>query len=435
MGRTLRQDRVKRLASRVGWAVADQTLSSATNFVLGIVAARSVSSERFGAFALAFATYLLLLGISRSLLTDPLVVRFSAEANARVALAVRSCTGAAFSVGILGGLACVGVGLLATDAVRTTFFSLAVFLPGLLLQDAWRYSFVAQKQPKHTFLNDLLWAVVMLPLLASLPMLPGDQLTNVVIVWGLSGTLAGVIGMAQARAVPSIRGIRRWVSDQRDLGVRYLAEFISLTGSFQIAMYGIGVIASLAAVGALRAGQLLLGPVNILFLGATLIAVPEATRILKRSRRHFRMWLTAVSVSLGVAPLVWGGVLTVIPDSLGRTLLGASWEGARSVVLPLAFGMSGTGFAAGALSGFRATQAAREGLRARILVSPVIVVAGVVGAAANGAHGAAWGFAGAYWLACVLYWNWFRRSFNEEPRSSAPTSSDALTLPTTHIST
>jgi O-antigen/teichoic acid export membrane protein len=64
-------------AGRFGWGLADQAVCSLTNFALSILVARSVHPEDFGAFTLAFAVYLFVLGLSRALGTDPLAVRFS----------------------------------------------------------------------------------------------------------------------------------------------------------------------------------------------------------------------------------------------------------------------------------------------------------------------------------------------------------------------
>ena len=67
----------RHLTGRLGWGVADQAMSSLTNFGVGIYVARSLGIQEFGAFSLAFATYLIVLAASRGLATDALAVRFS----------------------------------------------------------------------------------------------------------------------------------------------------------------------------------------------------------------------------------------------------------------------------------------------------------------------------------------------------------------------
>lgn len=69
--------RSSRIRHRFGLGVADQILSSATNFALGVFAAHVLDVPQFGAFALAFASYNLAIGASRAINSEPLTVRFS----------------------------------------------------------------------------------------------------------------------------------------------------------------------------------------------------------------------------------------------------------------------------------------------------------------------------------------------------------------------
>ena len=56
--RTLISARIRPFVGRLSWGVADQALSSLTNFAVGIVVARSLGIRELGAFSIAFATYL-----------------------------------------------------------------------------------------------------------------------------------------------------------------------------------------------------------------------------------------------------------------------------------------------------------------------------------------------------------------------------------------
>ena len=68
---------------RIGWGLADQAVSSLTNFAVSIYVARTLGAEQFGAFSLAYVTYGFALNASRGLSTDPLMVRFSGDGPAR----------------------------------------------------------------------------------------------------------------------------------------------------------------------------------------------------------------------------------------------------------------------------------------------------------------------------------------------------------------
>ena len=52
---------------RTAWTVVDQAVSGTSNVVATLVVARSVPSEGFGAFSVAFIAYVLALGVERGL--------------------------------------------------------------------------------------------------------------------------------------------------------------------------------------------------------------------------------------------------------------------------------------------------------------------------------------------------------------------------------
>ena len=116
----------RRIAKRAGWGVADQALSSLTNFAVGVFVARELGPAEFGAFSLAFATYLFALNASRGLATDPLSVRFSDVPAASWREAASAATGTAVLVGVVLGAGCVLVGLALDNVVGRAFLALEI---------------------------------------------------------------------------------------------------------------------------------------------------------------------------------------------------------------------------------------------------------------------------------------------------------------------
>ena len=47
----------RELRNRLGWGIADQALSSVTNFAVVIYVARTLGAAQLGAFSLAYVTY------------------------------------------------------------------------------------------------------------------------------------------------------------------------------------------------------------------------------------------------------------------------------------------------------------------------------------------------------------------------------------------
>jgi O-antigen/teichoic acid export membrane protein len=389
---------------RAGWGVADQALSSLANLAVGALVARAVSPASFGAFGLVFSTYLIVLGACRALVAEPLVVRFSARRDAEWRSATRAATGSALALGIAAGLGCALVGFAAGGVFGQALLALGVVLPGLVLQDTWRYAFFAAGRGRKAFTNDLASAAA-LPALAALSY--GTHAVGLfVLVWGAAGTLAALLASLQAGFAPAPIAGPSWIRRQRDLGFPYLGEFAAL-GAGEAALFGVAGLAGLAAAGALRAGQILVGPLRVLFLGVRLAAVPEGVRLLRDPRSSPRAAAVRLSALLAGVALAWGALLTILPHSLGESLVGRSWSEARHVMVPLSLAMAGTGAVTGAVVGLRALAAARRSLRARILVTPVMVLGTLAGAAAAGAPGTAWGIAIVTWLSLGLWWRQF----------------------------
>src|SRR5271166_6094227 len=61
-------------ATRASTTLADQCVASASNFAVGIVVARISGPAGLGAFALAYAVWILLTMIHRSLITTPMMI-------------------------------------------------------------------------------------------------------------------------------------------------------------------------------------------------------------------------------------------------------------------------------------------------------------------------------------------------------------------------
>ena len=103
---------------RVGWGVLDQGISSLSNFVLGILVARTLPAAEFGAFALAFVTFAFIISASRGPSTDPLMARFSRASPEQWRAAAGAAAGTALSVGVLAGVVCLLVGLVIGGVCR-----------------------------------------------------------------------------------------------------------------------------------------------------------------------------------------------------------------------------------------------------------------------------------------------------------------------------
>ena len=395
-------------AARVSWGLADQAVSSITNFVVGIVVARSLGVVSFGVFGLAWVTYAVILNISRGLVTDPLAVRFSGVPRAAWRTAVAQTSGSSLVVGLITGAVCAVSGLLMGGALGSAFIALGVVLPGLLVQDNWRFAFIAGGDSRKAFVNDVVWGVALVP--AMLIAAQHGSVWAYLLAWGASAAVAACFGAVQARILPLPAEITTWLRQQRDLGPRYLVENVSISGAAQIRLFGVGAIAGLAEVGAVRGSELLMGPFLSLLMGLIISTIPEAARVLRSSPDKLIRFCLVLGTVQATGALVWGmALLFVLPDAAGLYVLGPIWPAAAALILPATISVVNSSLQTAAAVGLRALGASRRSMAMQLFGSLLYVVFGVAGAAVGGAVGSAWGVAIATVLGVCGWWWHLRR--------------------------
>ncbi|GAA3768213.1 hypothetical protein ACFS5L_22425 [Streptomyces phyllanthi] len=406
------------LAGRLSWGLADQAASSMSNFAVGIYVARSLGVTAFGVFSLAWVTYGVVLNVSRGLATDPLVVRFSGVSTASWRAAVARSSGTALGLGAALGAACLVVGLGVGGRVGPAFACLGVVLPGLLLQDAWRFAFFAAGTGRKAFVNDVVWGVALVPAMVVAARV--GSVAAFVLAWGGSAAVAAVYGCFQSGIRPHMTGAREWLRTHRDLGNRYLVENVSNSGASQLRAYGLGAIVGVGAVGVIRGAELLLGPFLAVLMGLSLVTVAEAARVLRRAPHRLGAFCLLLGGGQAAAALLWGGALLLVPDRLGEFVLGGVWSAASELVVPVTLGVAGAGLGTGAAAGLRALGAARRSLRSQLFASVCYVIGGLGGAAVAGTVGSAWGVAAATVSGSAVWWLHLRSALRERHQNPIP---------------
>lgn len=380
------------LVGRAGWAVIDQGLVSLANFALGVVVARLVSPTEFGAFGVAFAVYLVALNVARGFATQPLTIRFGARDEEEFRRGVAESTGVALLLGVIGTGVSLAIGAVVGGDLGMALIALAVAMPGLLVQDAWRFVLFTSRRGQTAIVNDLIAMLVMAGLIVGIVVLDLDSVTAVMLSWGGGSAAAAAAGVIQTGVWPAPRRALRWGREHWDITPRFLgSELIQMAGS-QLVLVALGGLVGLAAVGSIRGAQLLLGPAYVLSVGVHLSMVPEASRVVS-SIPKFRRIVLLSSGLLTVAGVAWGLVLLLLPDGVGDQLLGESWPGARSVLFPIALSIILPLATTGPRVGLRALEEATRTLRASGVQSALTVGGGITGAILAGTVGASWGLA------------------------------------------
>lgn len=399
---------------RLGWGVADQAVSSVANFALGILVARSLGAEGFGAFSLAYLTYSFVLSASRGVATDPLTVRFSTASTEEWRRAVAASTATSASVGVVAGLGCVAVGLLHGNDVGNAFVALGILLPGMLLQDSWRFAFFAAGSPARAVANDVVWTVLLLTSLVAVVLTDNKTVVGFVVALGGTAAVAAAFGLVQTRIVPRPGAVKDWIVTHRALGGRYLGENVSIGAAGQVRFLVLGAVAGLAAVGEVRAAEILMGPFMVLLMGVSQVAVPEAVGVLARAPHRLWRFCVVLGGGLAVVALAWGlSVLVLLPDSWGVFLIKELWVPGKDLLPLVMAGLVVAGLVVGAQAGLRALGAAPRSLKAQLVNAALYAIGGTVGAVVDGARGSCWGVVVALAISAVVWWWQLRRGIED----------------------
>src|SRR5205823_2567165 len=111
--------------------------------------------------------------------------------------------------------------------------------------------------PNQAAANDGCWALFQIVGLGSLILFARVSVPSLLLVWGGAATAAAVVAAWQAGARPALRRGPRWLRTQWDLASRYAIETSAIRVGPFLVLAGVGAVAGLKVVGALRGAQLL----------------------------------------------------------------------------------------------------------------------------------------------------------------------------------
>ncbi|MER7825439.1 hypothetical protein ABTX85_23100 [Streptomyces sp. NPDC096097] len=377
-------------------SVLDQAASSATNILVLVLAARLSSASGFADFSMVYVTFSVLLGLNMAYVGQSLVLEKGERLGAECRSAVGFTAAGSAAVGVL--LAAVGLAL--PGATGTAFLSLGLVLPLVLLQDGLRYCFSALHAPERALAADALRLVCVVAALAAQP--EGASAGRLVLAWGLSALPALGLGLWLLR--PYVRGSRadlRPYLRRGHLGQRFVVEFAVGNGSSQLAVLGLGVFATPLAVGALRGATTLFGPLNVLFNSANAFGPPVLGRL--GGKRATVRATAALGLVLATVGAGWATALYLLPDRLGRELLGDTWAGASALLPATGAQYAVMGLGTCALLTLRVL-APKATLSLQVVFSLLSVGLLLGGYAAWGVAGAAWGLAAGSALKALAAW-------------------------------
>ena len=319
-------------ASRFQITLADQAVSSATNFGVALILLLTTSVAEFGRFGFAVTLALVVLSVTRAIASEPFILRAQASTSSCADSDAAAFWGATVTGLALLFISWVAVGL--TGAV--VFVCLGAGILGL--QDHRRYVSFANGEPASALSSDTWWLLTTMALLAVAQ--PALSFSN----RSMSASMAAFCWVAGAAvsfaatakqtssdsSIPNLRGSARgWLRSTSRLGKSFLAELLLERVSFQIGMIVAASYLIASDFGSLRVAHFVYGPVAILAGGIYTFLLSEFQRrtLDGQSSLVHRSLSSSWIVIIGTSP-VW----LLLPSSITELV---PWDSSSSIRISL----------------------------------------------------------------------------------------------------
>jgi O-antigen/teichoic acid export membrane protein len=392
----------------------DQVVSGASNVLIAIIAARTLSTAGFGLFGVVFLVYMTLIGITRAMVSD-LALIHPDESRERPGLAI----GASFAVSTAAAaiLALVAFGVRLWNAtLGEAMLVLAACLPLLSLQDVGRYLGFATARTWLALVLDSIWLVAMVAAVAPLVALHSHSLPLVIAAWGGSGAVAG-LAVLLWYDVRQIRGGLGWLRGKWGLAWRYLLIYGQNQGATLGMASEVGAISGASALGGIQGGVLLVRPFTTVHIATVTWGMGAVARSAGSAKRVWRQAVGTSGVTTAVAAANMAAML-LLPGALGRALLGASWHAAQPLLLPTGAGIVCMAVLAGPAAALAGLRELTTALTINTATTLVIVAAAGAGAVVDGAKGALWFVAASTSVIAIVWWIALARNLRAREASS-----------------
>lgn len=396
--------------------MADQGVSSVGNFVLVVAVARVSDADAFGAFSLAYLAYGLCLALFRAGLGDVLLLRTRQGAETE-----RSYSGflaVAAGLGLTLGAPLAAISLILGDQVRDPMLAIAVTLPLLLIQDAYRFVMISSRYGRRALTIDTVWVVVQVALFTVTAAAAVLQTgAGLIVLWATAAFVSAVLALFLSRIRPRISELRPSVGASRVRIQSLMMDYLVFSGTVYAGLYAVPLIANLATLAALRGAQVFFAPFEVMMNGVRLATLPALANALSVSRSAFRHRAILLSVGFLALAIVWGAVVIFLPDAIGEAALGDTWTTTKPLLGAFVCGYIALAVSTPVMDGVRGGAGTRAILSARLWAGFLQGGGILLGVAVAGAKGGAIGFAIGLWLGFMV-WTYAASKLENIPESN-----------------
>lgn len=391
---------------RVALSFLDQLVSSVSNFATGVVVARLSGAAEFGQYMLVLMIWLVVVGLHRALVTEPVILTTHETGDRKSVLA--HGVGAELLLGLVVSavVAAGGVTVAATGAgVGTLMLALSPWLISLLIQDYWRAMAFQQRRPGVALGNDLLFVAVQFSTIAVFLLVGWRTAEYMITAWGIGATAGALLGFWRSPGIARFRASWQLIGRLWPLSRWMMTDFLTAFASHQAYLALVALLLSPVDYGGLRAAFALMGPTVVIISAGANVGLPEASRLvhiddaalLRRFARHLTAGTSICIAAYAVAVAVAGQrLLDAVygPEFIRFTPL-VTLAAVQQTVAAVVFGQAIALKAAGRM---RRLSSARVLAAGASLISMVVLVRGL------GTIGAGWaGVATAFYYVAAVY--------------------------------
>ena len=312
-------------------STADQVTSSLSNLVFIVLIAQSSSSEVFAQISTIWTIVSFSVVISRSVFGVPLLL----DGNLYSSKKHPSISGArsgALLLGVPALLGSFGLFVFAKGDSGLPFLILAACVPLILLQDFGRYLAIASGRSKDAFVSDL---ILLAPLAIGSVLVVSNLISvtaNVASGILFSGLILSIIALRNYEVLKlSLGSFRSLVSGDISRRKKLLQEALlnALTAVASVAAVWIAYEAN--SVAAFNGALYILAPITLAVLVVNLVIQQSISQ--SKGIVHKREY--GIFGTLLFSAFLWTLIVANLPESLGSSLLGVTWNLVQPIVIPM----------------------------------------------------------------------------------------------------
>lgn len=295
----------------VVWGLVGQSLSSATNFALSVMAGRTLGPSGLGRILIGFAAYLIVLGLHRALLIEPLVASSSARGAGDRRLSASRALTISTSFAFTSMALVAGAGVVVGGVTGSGLLLVAPWLVPCLVQDLCRWILFRDERPVAAVTSDGAWLLVMVVTVPFAWLIGSDW--AVMAAWGVGALGGTIVGLAQLSTPPSrMSAAWRWWRDEAWPFGRWVAGATALGTLLGNAMtFMVSALLGTGALGGLRAAETMFAPLTLIIPALALPGLPALARAVERGAQRRLAWrysgLAFAGVTAYTAVMLLGG--------------------------------------------------------------------------------------------------------------------------------